>query len=251
MPAHADEMKTIHSIGGRHHLTYFFGKWFYSATMSLGSESSLGLRRSITFISGHSKSICYILLLEVNSLSSQGWPKTSISVFPQISNLLSAMTLAWEKLIYYHIDSRYFLKWKIALLEEKICSSPRHYSLKISIFLQNLRLSYRKKFGQDAKFCLSTDCWVPLMHDQRVCEKICFSPQPGSRVSHSCPQEMWILFSVWSHQDTHWTCPLSPTLNPTYWLRGCKDKWLKSSPSKKSALDQLYQTSITRPAGYG
>lgn len=140
MLAHAGEMKTIHSIGGRHHLTYFFCKWFYSATVSLGSESSLGLRRSITFISGHSKSICYILLLEVNSPSSQGWPKTSISVFPQISNLLSAMTLAWEKLIYYHIDSRYFLKWKPELLEEKICSSPRHYSLKISIFLQNLRL---------------------------------------------------------------------------------------------------------------
>lgn len=78
MPAHA-EMKTCHSIGGRYHLIYSFGKCFSLATLSLGSESSLDLRRSIAFISGHSKSICHILLLEVNSPSSQAWPKSSVS----------------------------------------------------------------------------------------------------------------------------------------------------------------------------
>lgn len=162
---------------------------FSSATLSLGSESSLDFRRNATFTYGHSKNICYVLLLEVNSPSGQAWPKSSVSIFPQISRLLSAMTLTWEKLNILSLASPYFLTWKQELFEEKMCSS-----LKVLFFedvncfsrFQNVKLSCRKIFGQDAKFCFSTDCCAPLMHDRGVFEEICFSLL--ARVwSESCP----------------------------------------------------------------
>lgn len=168
---------------------FFFGKCFYSATLSLGCESSLDFRRNVTFTSGHSKNICYVLLLEVNSPSSQAWPKSSVSIFPQISSLLSAMTLTWEKLNTLSLASPYFLTWKQEPFEEKMCSSLEVLFFEdVNCFsrFQNVKLSCRKIFGQDAKFCFSMNCCAPLRHDRGVFEEICFSLL--ARIwSESCP----------------------------------------------------------------